>query len=590
MRALLLILTLFVGAFSFAQEAKEDVTVQVNGGKMYLVHVAQAGNTLYGMQTVYGVPVADIIKANPGIEKGVKEGATYLIPQGVTSLKVKDGTTLVKHHVVKGETLYALTKKYGSDINEVNSVNPEAAAGLKLDQVIYFPVKNTVPAVVKPVETVATTPVETKVVFSDSIVNYTVKKGETLYTIAKRYMISATDLQKFNNMKSTALTPGSSLKIPVKKEKIDQVPIREVSDIPNPKVDQDLLFPKKNEYQIAVLLPFGLDKTLGAGLKNLATEYYMGMNLAVDSLEKLGIKANINVIDFPIDSAVVVAALKKPEMKSMDLIIGPLIPGAADLVGAFCKKNSIRMVCPSSVNSSILKDNPYVYAAVASEITQQNILASYTISNFKNAQVVLVNVDPKKDADLYNAYRSKYIELATKNGSPKLVEVKLADIGTMIRKDGNTVFVVPTSIEANAVKFINALHKLRNKAGSGTISVLGTKDWAGFDDLNGYYKSTYNVQWCTSSDLNYSDQLAEDLLRVYRAEYNADMTKVSVQGYDIMRYFIPYLFQDKIINGVIIQNAFEMDQVAPGCGYENKQCFVVKNEEYKLVRKGIYHE
>lgn len=588
MRSLLLILTLFVGSLSFAQESsKEDVTVQVNDGKLFLVHVAQAGNTLYGMQTTYGVPSADIIKANPGIEKGVKEGTKYLIPLGVTSLKVKNGTTLIKHHVVKGETLYALTKKYGSDINEVNSVNPEAAAGLKLDQIIYFPVK-AVP--VEREDPIASVPVETKVVFTDSIVNYTVKQGETLYTISKRYMISATDLQKFNNLKSSTISPGATLKIPVKKEKIDQIPIREVSDVPNPKVDQELLFSKKSEYQIAVLLPFGLDKTLGAGLKNLATEYYMGMNLAVDSLEKLGIKAKINVIDFPIDSAEVVAALKKPELKTMDLIIGPLIPSAADLVGAFCKKNSIRMVCPSSVNSAILKDNPYVYAAVASEITQQNILARYTIDNFKNAQIVLVNIDPKKDADLYNAYRAKYIELAAKNGSPKLVEVKLADIGTMIRRDGNTVFVVPTSIEANAVKFINALHKLRNKAGSGTISVLGTKDWAGFDDLNGYYKSTYNIQWCTSSDLNYSDQLTEDLLRVYRAQYNADMTKVSVQGYDIMRYFIPYLFQDKVVNGVIIQNAFEMNQVAPGCGYENKQCFVVKNEEYKLVRKGIYHE
>jgi len=591
MKYLVVLLVLMTSVAAKAQETVEDVVMQYQDGKLYLVHVAEAGNTLYGMQTVYGVPVEQIVKANPGAEKGLKVGATYLIPQGPTTIKAKNGTTLVKHVVVKGETLYALSKKYGSDVNDVNSINPDAASGLKLGQVIYFPTvsKSTTPiSVVKEEPTKES--VTTTVQFTDSIVNYVVKKGETLYTISKRYMISATDLQKYNGLKSTSLTPGSTLKIPVKKEKINQVPIREIQDVTDRKVDKEILFNKKSEYNMVVLLPFGLDKTLGAGLKNLATEYYMGMMLAVDSLEKDGIKATINVVDFPIDSAEVVQALKKAEIKNADLIIGPLMPQAADLVANFCKLNKIRMVCPSSVNSAVLKDNPYVYCAVASEITQQNILAKYTTEDFKGAQIVLVNLDPKKDADLYQAYRTKYIELAAKNGAPKIIEVKLADFGTMIRKNGNTVFVVPSSNEASVVKFMMALHKLRSKIGDGTVSVLGTKDWAGFTELTGYYKTTYNVQWCTASDLNYSDQKTEDLLRIYRLTYKADMNKVAVQGYDIMRYFVPYLLLEKNNEKCLIQNAFDMSQVAPNSGFESKQCFVVKHEEYKLVRKGVYHE
>jgi LysM repeat protein len=591
MRYLVVGLILLCSLGTNAQETVEDVVMQYQDGKLYLVHVAEAGNTLYGMQTVYGVPVEQIVKANPGSEKGLKVGTTYLIPQGATTIKAKNGTTLVKHVVVKGETLYALSKKYGSDINEVNTINPEAASGLKLGQVLYFPT-TAKPVTTAPVvkEQAETETIKTVVQFSDSTVNYVVKKGETLYTIAKRYMVSATDLQKFNDLKSTNLTPGSTLKIPIKKEKIDQVPIREIQEVDEPKVDKEIMFTKKSEYNIVVLLPFGLDRTLGAGLKNLATEYYMGMMLAVDSLEKQGIKATVNVVDFPIDSAEIILALKKPEIKSADLIIGPLMPQAADLVGSFCKTNKIRMVCPSSVNSSILKDNPYVYCAVASEITQQHILAKYTAENFKNAQIVLVNLDPKKDADLYQAYRTKYMELAAKNGAPKIIEVKLADFGSMIRKNGNTVFVVPSTNEANVVKFMLALHKLRSKAGEGNITVLGTKDWAGFDELTGYYKTTYDVQWCTASDLNYSDQKTEDLLRVYRSAYKSDMNKVAVQGYDIMRYFVPYLLMDKSNEKCLIQNAFDMNQVAPNSGFENKQCFVVEHDEYKLVRKGIYHE
>jgi len=591
MKIFILLFALSLSVASFSQEEKEEVVMQYQAGKEYIVHVAEAGNTLYGMHTLYGVAVDDIVKANPGIEKGVKVGTAYLIPHGAATVKVKDGTKLIHHTVVKGETPYGLAKKYGADLNELNSLNPAIAQGLKLGQTIYIPF-NKVIETPKPVEHNPNTPVvETKVEFKDSIVSYTVKNGDTFYGIAKRYMVSQTDLQKYNNLKSTKVNPGDVLKIPIKKEMINQVAVREIEVInEEPKVDTELLFTKKESYKIAVLLPFGLDGKGSASLKNLATEYYMGMNLALDSLEAMGIKATIQVIDFPIDSAEVVAALKKPEMKTMDLIIGPLVPSSVDLVGVFCKQNKIRMVCPTSVNTSVLKDNPFVYTAVTSEITQQKILARYTTETYKNAQVVLVNLNPSKDKDLYEAYRSKYNELAKTSGNPKLIEAKLSDFTSYIRKNGNTVFVVPSTDKALVWKFIDALHKARAKAGDGEISVMGTKDWASFEDLNGYYKTTYNVQWATSSDLNYSMEQTEALLRVYRSEYKADMSRVAVQGYDVMMYFAPYLLQEKINEESLIQNAFNMTQVGVNCGFENNQCFILKHEEYELVRKGIYHE
>ena len=323
MKYLIVLLLLTSPFLSKSQEPLDDVVMQYQDGKLYLVHIAEAGNTLYGMQSVYGVPVEQIIKANPGAEKGVKVGQTYLIPQGPTVFKLKNGTTLVKHVVVKGDALYGLSKKYGSDINEVNSLNPAAAQGLKIGQVLYFPTtqKPTVTApVVKddPVKETTTTVVQ----FSDSIVNYEVKKGEALYTIAKRYMVTAAELQKFNNLKSTNLTPGTILKIPVKKEKINQVPIREIPEDKNPPLDKEIMFSKKSTYNITVLLPFGLDNTQqSTTLKNLATEYYMGLSLAIDSLEKQGVKAVVNVVDFPTDSSQIALTLKKPELKTADLII-----------------------------------------------------------------------------------------------------------------------------------------------------------------------------------------------------------------------------------------------------------------------------
>ena len=58
-----------ISTFSWAQP--ENATTEVVGGKKYYVHLVQSGNTLWGIHTLYNVPVEDIVSANPGVEKGV---------------------------------------------------------------------------------------------------------------------------------------------------------------------------------------------------------------------------------------------------------------------------------------------------------------------------------------------------------------------------------------------------------------------------------------------------------------------------------------------------------------------------------------
>ena len=170
-----------------------------------------------------------------------------------------------------------------------------------------------------------------------------------------------------------------------------QVEVRQVQEIEPPKVDEALLFKKKSNYKIAVLLPFDLNNKGQTQLKTLATEVYMGMQLAIDSLNREGVTAEVRFVDFPTDSAAIAIYLKKPEVQKLDLVIGPLLPQTAEQVALWCKQQQVRMICPAAVNSSVLKNNPYVYAAVASEITQMKSLAVYTLEQFAKDQIVLVS-------------------------------------------------------------------------------------------------------------------------------------------------------------------------------------------------------
>lgn len=565
----------------------EDVTYEYKKGKKYIVHIVEAGNTLWGLHSTYHVSVDEIIAANPGIEKGLNAGAKVLIPAGNAEAGSMDGTMVKGHVVQKGETLYGIAKKNNVTVDDISKLNPDAVKNLSPGTVLRIPVSGEQPTVVAETKEPAKVTTKPSVTFSDSTIIYEVKQGETLYSISKRFMVDANDLQTLNKLKSNKLKPGDQLTIPLKKENIKQVPIREVEPVKEVrKVDTDLLFKPKDEYHIAMILPFGLDGGAGSSgsLKQVATEYYMGVQVALDSLEKEGFKAVVHIYDVTSDTSDIKAILKKPEMKQMDLVFGPLLPDGADVAGDWCRKNQIRLVCPASVNMSVLKSNPFVYAAVTSDVTLHRLQAEYILKTHPKDQVVLVNVGSSRDKDIYDAFRNRFIELSKTSGNVKLNEIGMDNLAAFIRKGGNTVIVVPTRDKGSAQKFVNALLKIGDKAGSGTITVYGTKDWAGIDEIRGVTKNTYNITWLTGSDLNYALENTKKVLRRYRIDYHSDMTKYGAQGFDVTYYFIKSLLMGEN-PGAGIMNDFNMEAVSEGNGLESRHAYILKNENFELIRE-----
>lgn len=591
MRYWMVSLFLIIFGTSFSQTTETDYTYEVVKGTKYILHVAQSGNTLWGLHTTYSVPVDDIVKTNPGIEKGLKEGYQYLIPAGKCEVTVPDHSKMKYHVVAKSETAYGICKKYGITTETFEKYNPEAKAGLKIGQklIIVMPLNsNEVPAVI-PDKVITDKPVPT-VTFSDTLLTYTVKDGETFYSISKRFMVPVTTLQEVNGLKSTKIKPGDVLKIPLKKETVKQIPIREIEPIkPERKVDQDLIFKAKSTYQIAVLLTFDLKNNANKPLQQLATEFYMGVELAVDSLEKLGFKATVNVIDLPFDSLGIYKLLNTPAVSNADLVFGPLVPASADIVGRWCSLKGIPMICPSQCNSSLLKGNPLIYASVSSDITQQKVLARYVLENYKTSQIILVNPGNTKDAELYNAFRNHFMTLSKKGANVKLIEAKASDFTTYLRKNGDNVVIFPTRDKGAALKLIDNLHKSVGKFASTNVTVMGTKEWGSFDDINGFYKNKYGITWASSSDLNYTLEPVKSLLYLYRKKYNADLTKAGAHGFDVFYYFCRTLLMQEEVSSEVI-NSFNMKPVEKGSGQENNSCYILKHEDYQINRVGIFYE
>lgn len=112
--------------------------------------------------------------------------------------------------VVKGDTLYAIAKKFSATVAELKSLNGLKTDALKIGQVLKVP-GQTPPTPPPPVKPPVQPPAGDT---SKTPKKYIVAKGDTLYGISRRFGVTVYSLKKLNNMESAALRVGQTLLIP----------------------------------------------------------------------------------------------------------------------------------------------------------------------------------------------------------------------------------------------------------------------------------------------------------------------------------------------------------------------------------------
>ena len=130
-------------------------------------YTVQLGDTLYGIAKQFGVTVEELQLENNLLSTNIVVGQVLKIPTvSTTSLYI----------VKSGDTLYSIARRYQTTIFELMSINNLKSTNLSIGQQIKIPIN----------EDTST----------ENYVVYTVKVGDNLYTIAKKYNVSVNDIKK----------------------------------------------------------------------------------------------------------------------------------------------------------------------------------------------------------------------------------------------------------------------------------------------------------------------------------------------------------------------------------------------------------
>jgi len=228
----------------------------------------------------HGITIEELERLNPEIkEQNLKVGQKLIVPKFVVSKEpVRDEKHFIYHEVQPKETLYSLSKQYNVSIDEIKSLNPELAEGLKFGQVIKFPKSN------GNEEETTTKPND----FDTKIADLT----KPVDTITEKY------------------TPKNQ--VPLKMNLLDSM-----------RLDKT--------YRLAILLPFKLKEIQSTGddsceslINNKILDYYSGIKMAIDSLKSLGLQVQYDVFDTQGSPYVTGKILEITDLSDYDFVIGPV--------------------------------------------------------------------------------------------------------------------------------------------------------------------------------------------------------------------------------------------------------------------------
>lgn len=159
-------------------------------------YVVKKGDTLWSIARKNNISVDELKKLNNLTSNSLSLNQVLKLPTSNNDLS----TT---YTVKSGDTLYKIANQFGLSLNELKSINNLSTNNLSIGQVLKVKKDN-----------------GNDNATNDKSSTYTVKSGDTLYSISRKLNVSVDEIKKANNLANNLLTVGQILQIPTDTTKV----------------------------------------------------------------------------------------------------------------------------------------------------------------------------------------------------------------------------------------------------------------------------------------------------------------------------------------------------------------------------------
>ena len=617
--------TIILSASLFSQVRVERSTDKVIiGGKAYYIHIVDTSQTLYSISRAYNVSTEVITRENPSAVYGIRIGQALKIPviDADKAEEIEKDTERYNYHILqKGESIYALSRKYDVSVDMIIDANPgidiyDLPVGTELaiprkqfmEQAEYF--KTDEPG----------------------IILHRVEEGDNFSSLARKYNVNVRDIRRVNR---GLLFPreGEMIRIPVDTEESRQPFLETTTDtISDEKltylfdgtpVDYTPVDRLNGKINVTLMLPLFLDENSrrtyidSSGYDSqgrrryraverpeewiyprseLFVEFYEGALIALDVLKQKGLDIEMQVFDTMRDSLRVARFLETGRLRDADLIIGPVYADNLEQVARYARRYRIPVVSPlASQNREVLRLNPYLFKVQPSKDVIQDALAE-EISDYYDHNLVFVYTDTVWSPDLSREFKDKIyrrLRLKVPFNDINFREVFFTSrssyndtiniIDHAMTRDKPNLLILASDDEAVMSEVILNVHTLLRKY---DIKLIGYPDIRWLDNLDPMYFYELGIMLYTPNWVDYNQDDVKHFLGKYREYFKMEppLRSYAWQGYDIMYYFMSglaihgseFMYRPSMHKPDLLQVDYNFSRTGLMNGFENNRLYLIR--------------
>lgn len=638
-RRLYIMLFLMLSVCALAQ----DYPIKNIDGVDYYVYTVEPSEGLYRISKKFNVLQADIYKANPSVNEGLKAGQTLYIPVKNQAKKIQPSTTrqVMEHQVVAKQTLYSISKMYGVEKEEIIRLNPEIENGIiKIGQILRIPVSDKTKAqvqdnVAKQINSDKTTvqhevKAQQPVLPKKKYVTYEVKsRKETLYGISKQFGVSINEIIEANPYAQDGIKKGDILQIPVVEENIPKTSGSDILHIvkpketiygiskqynitkedllrANPKLENGLMIGdtilitssspqptttptdnnaivQKATYRIAYMLPFSAEEDKNSTNIDRFIEFYRGSLLAMEKIKEQGISLEVYTFDTQLGTTKINDILKNGIPKTVDMIIGPAYPEQVAIVADYAKKNNVIQIVPFTSQISNSDRFALQYQFNPSSADLDKAIINNILDKHRTDNVFIVNFASQNSKSYHLPER---LEKALKSNSIKYTKLKAnsltADNISALNRNANNLIVLSSCSTQEFKDFVGAV-----SADNKNYTFVVENDIFNYAKAD---KSLKNKNFVTYSLFNATpeDKYLNAYSRYFTVRTQQSTPNYDLLGYDITLYFCKALQPNKQLifpqDIALQQSTFNFTK--QNNAFLNTGCFIyrLKNNNVSIER------
>ena len=473
----------------------------------------------------------------------------------------------IQYKVKKGETMSKIAQKLDMKTQDLLRLNPDVTSEPKKNSFLVVPERklNNFKNKLK-----KSSEIESDTISNNTIVDektklleelkekfevYEVKQGDTFYSFKKKFNLTRGELLLLNQELSKGLKVGQILKIREKQVEV-------VAD----EVFYDDYILNGNSLKVALLLPFRTSKynidtlttktifTKNATLVNIATDFYLGAEIAIDSLRRRGLDVELNVFDTGSRRGNNLnSIISEKGLNSNNVVIGPLYSEEIQKVAA---NVNIPVVFPVySNNQSNFHSSNIIKTSPEKSVFREE-LERYLKANFDEGNIIIVSDGKSQSLRTSNMLKSS-LEFGTMANTVNILTPKDGYIAKsrfldIIKPNTKNWVVIATD---NNIIVGNAINSLISLPEETTVKVFTYDKGKVYSKIDNRKLAKIGFTYVSDEFVDEESLSSRTFTKQYLKKNNALPSFYATKGFDITYDILVRLASGNDLNTTFKQGA-----------------------------------